>query len=137
MSLQWFFSTFCVSGDRMGRPYKWYCWDFGGRKMFRAYMVFAPARFYNFYFWLNPKVTKDQEPIKGDSCCAKPRSLLPLHAMTAGSPHCRFSRSSLLFSSVILLFLLSASPRSQFRSARRYHCRWVRSAFLVAFGCGL
>src|SRR6056297_3093863 len=32
------------------------------------------------YFWLDPKVTKDQEPIKGDFCFAKPRSLLPLHA---------------------------------------------------------
>src|SRR6056297_639978 len=37
-----------------------------------------------FYFWLNPKVTKDQEPIKGDFSFAKPRSLLPLHAFIAG-----------------------------------------------------
>jgi len=29
----------------------------------------------SFYFWLDPKVTKAQEPIKGDFCCAKPRTL--------------------------------------------------------------
>ena len=36
------------------------------------------------YYWLDPKVTKDQEPIKGDFCFAKPRSLFPLHAFIAG-----------------------------------------------------
>jgi hypothetical protein len=42
------------------------------------------------YFWLDPKVTKDQEPIKGDFAFGKPRSLLPLHAFIAGLTHSTF-----------------------------------------------
>jgi len=38
----------------------------------------------SFYFWIDPKVTKAQEPIKGDFCFAKPRTLFPLHAFIAG-----------------------------------------------------
>ena len=40
------------------------------------FQVLCSAKsFFPFYFWLDPKVTKAQEPIKGDFCCAKPRTL--------------------------------------------------------------
>jgi hypothetical protein len=61
--------------------------------IFRCYFfrAFAQARPHvPFYFWLNPKVTKDQEPIKGDFSFAKPRSLLPLHAFIAGLTNSAF-----------------------------------------------
>ena len=40
--------------------------------------------FFTLYFWLDPKVTKAQEPIKGDFAVGKPRTLFPLHAFIAG-----------------------------------------------------
>jgi len=43
------------------------------------------APFYPFYFWLNPKVTKDQEPIKGDFSFAKPRTLFTASCFYRGS----------------------------------------------------
>ena len=43
------------------------------------------APFYAFYFWLNPKVTKDQEPIKGDFAFGKPRTLFTATCFYRGS----------------------------------------------------
>ena len=65
--------------------------------------------FLSFYFWLDPKVTKAQEPIKGDFSFAKPRSLLPLHAFIAGLTNSTF----LLLLCIIELsdhFISSAIP---------------------------
>jgi len=59
----------------------------------------AAYPFLSFYFWLDPKVTKAQEPIKGDFSFAKPRSLLPLHAFIAG-----------LMGSAFLIFALQFWP---------------------------
>jgi len=55
------------------------------------------------YFWLDPKVTKDQEPIKGDFFFAKPRSLFPLHAFIAGLTNCTF---------LFLLYIIELSTHS-------------------------
>ena len=43
------------------------------------------AHHYTFYFWLNPKVTKDQEPIKGDFAFGKPRTLFTAPCFYRGS----------------------------------------------------
>ena len=49
------------------------------------FQVLCSAKsFFPFYFWLDPKVTKAQEPIKGDFAFGKPRTLFPLHAFIAG-----------------------------------------------------
>ena len=55
------------------------------------------AHIYAFYFWLNPKVTKDQEPIKGDFAFGKPRTLFTAPCFYRGSGRLwlfHFSRDS-------------------------------------------
>jgi hypothetical protein len=59
--------------------------------LYQTFEAFAQPHPHDpFYFWLNPKVTKDQEPIKGDFAFGKPRSLLPLHAFIAGLTNSAF-----------------------------------------------
>ena len=82
----------------------------------------ATPHFYAFYFWLNPKVTKDQEPIKGDFAFGKPRSLLPLHAFIASlfdSSLYLLSREN--YNSNLFYFFFDTRDRN---SARRAAYHW-------------
>jgi len=74
---------------------------------------------FTLYFWLDPKVTKAQEPIKGDFAFGKPRTLFPLHAFIAGltpfyfqSVFCiiEFSFHSILLSIPTIAIPLVAPP---------------------------
>ena len=78
-----------------------------------------PNLFFTLYFWLDPKVTKAQEPIKGDFAFGKPRTLFPLHAFIAGltpfyfqSIFCiiEFSTHSILLSIPMIAIPLVAPP---------------------------
>jgi len=82
----------------------------------------ATPHFYAFYFWLNPKVTKDQEPIKGDFAFGKPRTLLPLHAFIAGLINSSFYLLSRKYcSNNIFYFFRDTRDRN---SARRAAYHW-------------
>jgi hypothetical protein len=73
-------------------------------------------------FWLDPKAIKNQGPIKGDFCSSK--TAVAFYRFMLFSLVCAFwvhflSLSGRLYSSYYLA--PSRYPRTQFRSARRYH----------------